>query len=136
MCVIINPDIVVASEISEIWASIGHHEKDLHKKIKILTESKISFKKCFQRQVEAKEEAGIGNMIAESLEEHYRIFMENNDTLFVWAGQDNYQIRHDCKLLPLLSDDIQKEQWDIKDFFRQFVKTSYDHDTLIAFNII
>ena len=135
MCVIINPDIVIAAEISEIWTSIGFKEKDLHKRIDRLTRSKISIRNCFLRQEESKEEAGLGNMIAESREEHYRSFIEKSD-LFIWVAPDHYQIRQDCKLLQASVTDTQQKQWDIRTFFSHLLKTKYDEDTLIAFNII
>lgn len=134
MCVVINPDIVVGSKISDYWAYLNLIETDSEKKLDKMLEFSVSIKECMKKQALSKR-MGLGNVVAVSTEKDYKDFIERSG-LFVWADGDKYLIKKECKSLLPTTTKINKTSADIKPLLQRVVTTIYTYKLLTAFHII
>ena len=134
MCIVINPDIIVGAEISEFWSYLNLVEKDPIEKIRKMSTFYLSVKDCMSRQ-DLSTRMGLGNVVAVSGESDYRKFLEQCG-LFVWAENDQYQIKQECVTLLPQPESIKNDVSDVTQILKRIVKTIYKQRLLEAFHIV
>lgn len=133
MCIVLKPDIIIASEISEFCARFQMKKQELiQQQVEKLSACTISINSCMHRQ-EASKEIGLCNVIAEATVEDYRDFLDT-DGLFVWVGPDEYQLREDVvsKLFGTTATFAQQ----LTKLFNYIIKISYSQKTKRYLNVL
>lgn len=132
MCIILNPDIIVASVVKRLYNFYSILDKHFTKdktisKAEHLQKYDISIQDCLQRQLDA-HFSSLGVVVADSDYSDFETFLESKNDTFVRCGYACYTLTEKAKNY-CLSNNINVLMNDIID-------TAYSKSTLMALDII
>lgn len=135
MCVVLKPDVIVASVVKRLYNFYSILDKHFTKdktisKAEHLQKYHISIQDCIKRQQDA-HFSSLGVVVADSDHSDFENFLESKNDTFVRCGYDCYTLTEKAKnyCLSNNSDDINKLMDDIID-------NAYSMSTLRALDII